>query len=492
MTLDGPLFYHERSDHTLRRRMYGNALLIVLTLGLYVFWAHANVWRYLCRQTSFAGDPLTFTGTGSQLLFRTIANVILYVGPLAVAGYLIWTITTPENPYSYYYFLLLLLPLVFIRAVARYRARAYRLRHSKWRGIAANQTGSPIRFATRTLLHHIVSFLSLGWYHPLTNMIVMQYMVDNTHFGNAKFSYRVSTMTLYKPFALAWMRLLSLGLLIAILYFAASAMAQQASEEAAIPEDVLIIIAQDGGRQFDRSVYGLIYRDDGDQLFFTDRATPGEAKILDELLREIGSFRGAGATAQLDRTAAKYIIRYVLEPGRENNPKYIVRVQKFLWEASQRYDGAPVEFHVSNSDLSTRHVVPMPDQAPVEEKTGLLAAFLPLIGAAILFVLFVPLNFAWYRAAYYRQIARCSNYENVRFEFTATGGDLFRLSLGNILIMLFTLGFGWPWVVRRKFSFFADKVVAVGDFNPNEIAQTVHRTSRPDDGYTGSLEPAKV
>jgi hypothetical protein len=296
-------------------------------------------------------------------------------------------------------------------------------------------------------------------------------------------------MTLYKPFALAWMRLLSLGLLIGIIYFAASAMAQQNDTETAEVQN--IVLAQEGGRQFDRSVYGLIYRDDGDQLFFTDRATPGEAKILDELLHEIGSFR-EGATARLDRTAAKYIVNYVLAPGREDNPKYILRVQMFLWEASQRYDGAPVEFHISNGDLSTRHIVPMPAEAPAQEKTTRLTSMLPLIAVIVLFVLFVPLNFAWYRAAYYRQIARCSNYENVRFEFTATGGSLFRLSLGNILILLFTLGFGWPWVVRRKFSFFAANVVAVGDFNPDEISQTVHSHVRSDDGFTGNLEPAEV
>jgi len=482
------VLFRSRADHTLNGQVYRNALLIILTAGLYVFWAQSSIWRYLYSQTSFAGEPLEYTGTGSRLFSRTIVNLVIYVGPLALAGYGIWQIITPDNPYSYYWFLLLLAPIAFIRAIARFRAQAYRLHHTTWRGIASKQTGSPIRFGFRTLMHQFVNILSVGWYHPLTNMIVMQYVVDNTHFGAAKFSYRVSTMTLYKPFSRAWFRLLSLGLLIGILYFAATAMAQPTDTT----QELTIAAAEDGGRQFDRSVYGLVYRDDGDQLFFTDRATPGEAKILDELLHDIGSFRGEGATARLDRTAAKYVVCYVLESGREDNPEYIAKVEKFLWEASQRFDGAPVEFHVCNGDLSTRHIVPMPEHAPAEERTSMLVAFAPLIVVLALGFLFMPFNFAWYRAAYFRQIARCSHFENVRFEFTATGGDLFRLTIGNILILLFTLGLGWPWALRRKFSFFAASVVAVGDFNPDDIAQAAPLTARPDDQFAGGLEPAEV
>lgn len=45
----------------------GNALLSVVTLGIYSFWGRARVRRYLWGTTSFRGEPFDYAGTGGEL-----------------------------------------------------------------------------------------------------------------------------------------------------------------------------------------------------------------------------------------------------------------------------------------------------------------------------------------------------------------------------------------------------------------------------------------
>ncbi|MHA3046074.1 DUF898 family protein [Riemerella anatipestifer] len=63
---------------------------------------------------------------------------------------------------------------------------------------------------------------------------------------------------------------------------------------------------------------------------------------------------------------------------------------------------------------------------------------------------------------------------------TATGGDFFTLLVGNLLIVIFTFGFGKAWADMRVQKFMCDKIKMRGNINLDEINQTEEK-------YTNAL-----
>ncbi|RAU22110.1 DUF898 domain-containing protein [Paramagnetospirillum kuznetsovii] len=72
-----------------------------------------------------------------------------------------------------------------------------------------------------------------------------------------------------------------------------------------------------------------------------------------------------------------------------------------------------------------------------------------LLGAVIV----MTLPWAWYRAGFYRAMAGGTTFEGARFSAQVTTWTLIRLSIGNGLISLFSLGVLRPWVALRIFRF---------------------------------------
>lgn len=62
--------------------------------------------------------------------------------------------------------------------------------------------------------------------------------------------------------------------------------------------------------------------------------------------------------------------------------------------------------------------------------------------------------------------------ERIRFTSTATGGDFFGLVVVNILILIFTLGLGYAWIVTRTMKFVFNHVELDGNFNLDTLMQT--------------------
>jgi uncharacterized membrane protein YjgN (DUF898 family) len=64
-----------------------------------------------------------------------------------------------------------------------------------------------------------------------------------------------------------------------------------------------------------------------------------------------------------------------------------------------------------------------------------------------------------------------------RIESKMTGGDFFELFVVNYLIIIFTLGLGFPFVEIRTFKYLANRLLIEGTFEPDAIIQT-------EDNYT--------
>ncbi|MBB6611098.1 DUF898 domain-containing protein [Pontibacter sp. Tf4] len=59
-----------------------------------------------------------------------------------------------------------------------------------------------------------------------------------------------------------------------------------------------------------------------------------------------------------------------------------------------------------------------------------------------------------------------------RLDTSLTGGQYFVLAVGNLLIMVFTLGLGYAWVVTRTMHAIVNNCEIIGEFNPDALAQT--------------------
>jgi uncharacterized membrane protein YjgN (DUF898 family) len=62
--------------------------------------------------------------------------------------------------------------------------------------------------------------------------------------------------------------------------------------------------------------------------------------------------------------------------------------------------------------------------------------------------------------------------EYIRMRSTATGGDFFKLLMVNLLIIIFTLGLGYAWVVTRTMNFTVSKIQMMGNLNLEAVQQT--------------------
>jgi uncharacterized membrane protein YjgN (DUF898 family) len=113
-----------------------NALLIIVTLGLYRFWATARQRRYLWSHTHVIDDTLEWSGTGKEMFvgFLIVVAVLLpfflfiqFLFPAMVAR--------GQNGAAGVVLALFYVGIVYLGGLARFRALRYRLSRSWWHGI---------------------------------------------------------------------------------------------------------------------------------------------------------------------------------------------------------------------------------------------------------------------------------------------------------------------------------------------------------------------
>ena len=110
----------------------------------------------------------------------------------------------------------------------------------------------------------------------------------------------------------------------------------------------------------------------------------------------------------------------------------------------------------------------------------------------ILGIFILPLIYAWYLAGQYRHMASCTRYEGLSFAFYATGGSLVRLALGNMLIMIVTLGFGLAFTQMRKFRFFCDHIEITGNADFDTIRKSAEQRPSIGEGLADAFDVGSI
>lgn len=104
----------------------------------------------------------------------------------------------------------------------------------------------------------------------------------------------------------------------------------------------------------------------------------------------------------------------------------------------------------------------------------------------------LPLIYAWYLAGQYRHMASCTRYEGLSFTFEASGASLVKLALGNMLIMIVTLGFGLAFTQMRKFRYFCDHMLIAGDADFDAIRQSAEQRPTIGEGLADAFDVGSI
>jgi uncharacterized membrane protein YjgN (DUF898 family) len=113
-----------------------NVLLIVVTLGIYRFWATARQRRYLWSRTEVIGDRMEWSGTGKEMFIGFLIVMAILIPFFLFLQFLFPAmVARGKEGAAAGIISLFYIGLIYLGGFARFRALRYRLSRSWWRGI---------------------------------------------------------------------------------------------------------------------------------------------------------------------------------------------------------------------------------------------------------------------------------------------------------------------------------------------------------------------
>ncbi len=124
---------------------------------------------------------------------------------------------------------------------------------------------------------------------------------------------------------------------------------------------------------------------------------------------------------------------------------------------------------------------------PDETTLGLL--FLaPVALAYLLTFILYPIIWSFYTARELRLFADYTTADRARFRLDATAWSLIKLAVGNLLLLIFTLGIARPFVQQRLVRFLCDRMTVEGTIDVDRIAQSTDPLGKTGEGLADALD----
>ena len=125
-----------------------------------------------------------------------------------------------------------------------------------------------------------------------------------------------------------------------------------------------------------------------------------------------------------------------------------------------------------------------------EEARGAMG--IPLLLAFLGFYILVPLVAVAYYAAYFREAVGKLSLGELGFSFEARTKDWLLLFLGNLALVIFTLGIGYIFIGYRNWSFFVRHMRGYGELHLDELTQSMTRTPRQGEGLLDAFDVGAI
>lgn len=193
-----------------------HGLITLMTLGFWRFWQVAAQRRSIWAHTKLAGEPFEYRGTGLEMFIGTtfvaaLLGAMMLVAQMALGwlGY--------ASPFHERVGLsvatqavalagaAMLLPLI---EYARFRARRYRLRRTRWRAIRFDMHGSGLGLVARWAMWAPVVVATLGLAAPFLTMARERHMIERSFWGDEPMFFRGSAWRLMPYWTLLWLMLI--------------------------------------------------------------------------------------------------------------------------------------------------------------------------------------------------------------------------------------------------------------------------------------------
>ncbi|MCH7915653.1 MAG: DUF898 domain-containing protein [Deltaproteobacteria bacterium] len=194
------------SFHGTGGSLYGiyivNIFLIIITLGIYSFWARVRVREFFMSQTEFAGDRFAYHGSGKELLIGFSKAMLVFGVPIGVLNAIPDLLDIPEWVKITIGLLSFVVTMMLI-PFATVATRRYRLSRSSWRGIRFTFRGLVWDFIKLFLGGSFLTTATLGLYYPFFATRKYAFLTSHSYFGNEKFSFDGEGKDLFGSFVLA-------------------------------------------------------------------------------------------------------------------------------------------------------------------------------------------------------------------------------------------------------------------------------------------------
>jgi uncharacterized membrane protein YjgN (DUF898 family) len=185
---------------------FTNLLLIIVTLGIYRFWATTRERRYLWNRTDFIGDPLEWTGTGLELFIGFVMVAVLLFVPLIVIQFVVQGLAMRGQLGSAGLLMLIsYAALIYLYGLARYRALRYRLSRTFWRGIRGGSDDKGWNYALTALWKTAVGAFVFGFMIPWSMTSLWNDRWGRLSFGNQGFSAKADWRPIIGRFLLFYL-----------------------------------------------------------------------------------------------------------------------------------------------------------------------------------------------------------------------------------------------------------------------------------------------
>jgi uncharacterized membrane protein YjgN (DUF898 family) len=139
-----------------------NVALIIVTLGVYRFWATARQRRYLWSRTYVVDDGLEWTGTGKEMFFGFLM-VVAFILPFFLFIQFLFPALVARGKEAAAGGLMFLFYIAFfyLAGVARFRALRYRLSRTWWHGIRGGSDNPGWNYGGEYLGRHALSAMTM-------------------------------------------------------------------------------------------------------------------------------------------------------------------------------------------------------------------------------------------------------------------------------------------------------------------------------------------
>lgn len=95
-------------------------------------------------------------------------------------------------------------------------------------------------------------------------------------------------------------------------------------------------------------------------------------------------------------------------------------------------------------------------------------------------------------AKFYREAVGATRLNELQFHFGASTMDWMKLLLGDVVLVLFTLGIGWIFLSYRHWKFFITHMEASGEIRLDELTQSTTRMAKHGEGLLDAFDMGAI